>query len=181
MKSLSLDSVYAAEESVSLPLPVSKAPESFALTTGGGGGEQICLQFHAVPTVRQPVKYIHLSCFHCYLPDTSVSLLTVHDGNAILQQPPTAERPLPRVGLSSEWGGSSRPMSHLLDEGMSRSKVTFSHELESSGPVCKKKGKKNRFNSFLNLCVERKLFLKANSSLSVVPLAECSCKEFKTR
>lgn len=42
MKPLSLYSLYAAEESVSLPLPVSKAPESLALTTGGGGGERVC-------------------------------------------------------------------------------------------------------------------------------------------
>lgn len=72
------------EQSVSLPLPVSKTPESLALTTGGGGG--------------------------------------AHSHNAIFQQPPTTELPLPRVGLSSEWGGSSRPVSLLLDEGMSRSK-----------------------------------------------------------
>lgn len=41
MKWLSLYSLSAAEESVSLPLPVSKTPESLALTTGGGG-EPVC-------------------------------------------------------------------------------------------------------------------------------------------
>lgn len=146
MKPLSLYSLYAAEESVSLPLPVSKAPESLALTAGGGGGgERICC-YVSYTYNSHTVTYTHLSC-HFILKRTSFSS-TVHDHNAILQQPPAAERPLPRVGLSSEWGGSSRPMSLLLDEGMTRSKVTTGHEPSVQGQCAKKKEKKNGFNSF---------------------------------
>lgn len=145
MKPLSLYSLYAAEESVSLPLPVSKAPESLALTAGGGGGERICC-YVSYTYNSHTVTYTHLSC-RFILKRTRFSS-TVHNHNAILQQPPTAQRPLPRVGLSSEWGGSSRPMSLLLDEGMTRSKVTSGHEPRVQGLCAKKKRKEKQFQFF---------------------------------